>query len=92
LYENVRSVQPQHRTIVHSHWSIICEHSIRIKPYESLHDECGCNARYCTLQTEIAGHEPRIRAVEESGQQMIDDGKYKSYFFLIQYALLYSIL
>ena len=29
------------------------------------------------LQTEIAGHEPRIRAVCDNGVQMIDNGRYQ---------------
>lgn len=33
--------------------------------------------QFLFLQTEIAGHEPRIRAVCDNGVQMIDNGKLK---------------
>ena len=46
----------------------------------SLHFPCGTvfNSTCINflLQTEIAGHEPRIRAVCDNGVQMIDNGRY----------------
>lgn len=46
----------------------------------SLHFPCGAvfnsTCINSLLQTEIAGHEPRIRAVCDNGVQMIDNGRY----------------
>lgn len=46
----------------------------------SLHFPCGAVFNLTCinflLQTEIAGHEPRIRAVCDNGVQMIDNGRY----------------
>ena len=45
----------------------------------SLHFPCGAvfnsTCINSLLQTEIAGHEPRIRAVCDNGVQMIDNGR-----------------